>query len=146
LADQRLFLDTNSLVKLYVKEGGSDRVVALVSQAREVVVSALAELEFLSAIGRKKYFGEMTATQYEELIASFYTDWSEIYVQQPLSEAVYSNARSLLRSYRLRTLDSLQLSSASVFSSNARERPVFVTFDLVLADVARREGFEAWPG
>jgi predicted nucleic acid-binding protein len=130
------------LAKLYVAEAGSDELVTLALGAEELCVSALAEFEFLSAIGRRKHDAELTAKQYEQLRSAFYSDWSEAYVQQPLSDAVFEESRILLGAYRLRTLDALQLASAITVTTVRKVRPQFVTSDRNLADVARREGFE----
>jgi len=141
LDSKLLFLDTSSLVKLYVLEDDSDALAASAASARELVVSALAEFEFLSAIGRRSKDGELTAKQYEHLRSSFYADWSEVYVQQPLNDNVYAEARLLLATYRLRTLDAFQLASAISYSNFSKEKPVFVTADSALQEVATREGF-----
>jgi predicted nucleic acid-binding protein len=137
-----LFLDTSSLVKLYVEEAGRDEVVALCRSATTLAVSALAEFEFLSAIGRRRADGELTAKGYEQTRAAFYADWSEIFVHQPLSDAVMTEVRTLLSAYRLRTLDAFQLASAITYSNVHGNKPVFVTADAALRDIAEREGFE----
>lgn len=110
--------------------------------ASQLVVSALAEFEFLSAIGRRSKDGELTTDQYEQLHTAFYSDWSETFVQQPLSDPVFAAARLLLSNYRLRTLDAFQLASAITYSTFNKEKPVFLTADLALREVATREGFE----
>lgn len=137
-----LFLDTSSLVKLYVMESDSLALAARAANARELVVSALAEFEFLSAIGRRSRDGDLTAKQYEQLRSAFYGDWSEIYVQQPLSDAVFSESRLLLSTYRIKTLDAFQLASAITYTTFTKARPLFVTADENLREVAKREGFE----
>ncbi len=139
---QVVFLDTSSLVKLYVLEEDSHVLVAHAANARELVVSAIAEFEFLSAIGRRSKDGELTAKQYEQLRSAFYSDWSETFVQQPLSDTVLAEARLLLSTYRLRTLDAFQLASAITYSTFNTEKPIFLTADLALREVAIREGFE----
>lgn len=141
---ERLFLDTSSLAKLYVQEAGSDSLVALALEAEVLAVSALAEFEFLSAIGRKRHDGELTARQYEQLRSAFYSDWAEMYVHQPLSDAVFTETRTLLAVHRLRTLDAFQLGSAITFSAVHGKKPVFVTADRALAEIAKREGFDVF--
>ncbi len=139
---QAILLDTSSLVKLYVLEHDSHTVVAHAASARQLVVSALAEFEFLSAVGRRSKDGELTTSQYKQLRSAFYSDWSETFVQQPLSDSVYAEARLLLFTYRLRTLDAFQLASAFTYSTFNKEKPIFLTADLALREVATREGFE----
>jgi uncharacterized protein len=141
--ERALFLDTSVLVKLYVMEEGSGDIAALCESAEDLAVSALAEFEFLSAIGRRKDDGELTAKQYEQLRSAFYADWADTFVHQPLSEAVFTEARTLLAAYRLKTLDAFQLASAITFSNVHGRKPRFLTAGVRLAETARREGFDA---
>jgi predicted nucleic acid-binding protein len=140
--DSRIyFLDTTCLVKLYILEDDSFALAASAATAKELVVCAIAELEFLSAIGRRAKDGEMTARQYEQLLTAFQEDWSSTFVQQPVNGIVYDNARILLRNYRLRTLDALQLASAIAYSTFTKSSIRFLTADFSLAQVAQHEGF-----
>ena len=69
-------------------------------------------------------------------------DWSEVYVQQPLSDSVFAESRLLLSTYRIKTLDAFQLASAITYTTFTKERPLFITADENLREVAKREGFE----
>ncbi len=107
----------------------------------DLYLSALTEFEMLSAIGRKRHAGELTISQYEFIRDGFYGNLGEIYIQQSFSENVFAVARKLLGVYKLRTLDAFQLASALVLESSSQIKLIFVTFDLDLADVAKKEGF-----
>lgn len=144
-APRTLFLDTSCLVKLYVAEVDSDAVLSAVASAESLVVSVIAELEFLSAIGRRAKDGDLTAAQYDSLLGLFLEDWVDTFVQQPLLDPVLAEARLLLRNYRIRTLDSLQLASALVYRAQIKADVAFLTADVQLAEVAAREGFVGCP-
>jgi predicted nucleic acid-binding protein len=135
------FLDTSCLAKLYVLETDSLPLAAAATAAGQLAVSVLAELEFLSAIGRRIKDRELAARQYEQILSSFTSDWRSLYVQQPLNDVVLEHSRTLLRNYRLRTLDALQLASAITYSAFVKVPLDFLTADRALAEVAQREGF-----
>jgi len=47
-----------------------------------------------------------------------------------------------LSTYGLRTLDAFQLASAITYSTFNKEKPIFLTADIALREVAAGEGFE----
>jgi uncharacterized protein with PIN domain len=61
---QYLFFDTSALVKYFREEPGSARVITLIEEDRHAVrISALARVEFVSAIHRKRREGLLSQAQ-----------------------------------------------------------------------------------
>ena len=70
-----LYLDTSSLVKLYVREDGSDEVKALFDRARVVATSQAAYAEACAAFARKHRQGDFTDAQYHTVITNLQRHW-----------------------------------------------------------------------
>jgi uncharacterized protein len=70
-----LYLDTSSLVKLYVREAGSDAVRQAVSQARVVATSVIAYAEMRAALARIRRHGGVTAAKFTLLKREFEEQW-----------------------------------------------------------------------
>lgn len=85
---------------------------------------------------------KLTIRQYKTVRDGFYDNLGEIYVQQSLSDNICAVAKKLLGVHKLRTLDSFQLASVLVMETSAQVKLNFVTFDIDLADLAEKEGFE----
>ena len=137
----RYFLDTSVLVKLYHDEVGSDRLDELLDPDDRLVVSALGQIEFLSAIFRKVRTGELKAETAEKVVSSFLLDW-RLFEVIPVSDEVLEKSCMLIKDYGitpgLRTLDSVQLASAMV-ATIADALDYFICADTRLCDVAHRE-------
>jgi predicted nucleic acid-binding protein len=138
-----LFLDTSSLVKLYVEEAGSDSVRRLVTGASRIAVSVLAYPEARSAFARRRREGSLDARGLRTARAAFERDWTRL-VRLAVSEDVYRAAGSLVERHGLRALDGLQLASfLSLRVRLSRRRVKFSSFDKRLVRLAPRA---RWPG
>lgn len=137
-----LYLDTSSLVKLYVEETGSDAVRRLVAGASRIAVSIVGYPEARSAFARRRREGGLTPAALRSASAAFERDWSRI-VRLAVTEDVYRAAASLAERHALKALDSLHLAS---FLSLRRRLPqrgaAFSSFDRRLNSAALRA---RWP-
>ena len=132
------YLDTSSLVKLYVEEEGSLLVRDLVERAELVATSVVAYAEARAALARQQREGGLTAAGYERAKADFERDWPR-YLTIEVSEAVYRSAGDLAEKHHLRGFDSLHLASyISLYREGAREIR-FSAFDEAMNRAARRE-------
>ena len=66
-----LYLDTSALVKLYVKEPGSQAVRALLEKAQIVSTSRVAYVEMRAGLARKLRQGELSEEKYEHALSDF---------------------------------------------------------------------------
>lgn len=135
------YLDTSSLVKLYVEEEGSPLVRELVERSELVTTSVVAYAEARAALARQRRDGGLTATGYDRAKADFERDWPR-YLTIEVSEAVYRSAGDLAEKHHLRGFDSLHLASYLALYREGARQTRFSAFDEALNRAARKEAKE----
>lgn len=137
-----LFLDTSSLIKLYHKEEGSDKVMELALAAHKIYLSSLSILEFSSALWKKVRTQEITKDNCMTVIAIFEDDkYNYHWITQDFQ--INQSAYDLLKKWGesgLRTLDSIQLASA--ITLREQHSVVFSTADSKLRELFKQENLE----
>ncbi len=137
------YLETSALVKLYVYEAGTDRLLGLsAGDARHrFAILSLSQVEFRSAIRGRQRRGEIPGDAADELIESFRRHVEGRFLIQPVSESLLDVASALIDSYPLRAYDAAQLAGYLVLRSvSGIDEPTFVCADKVLLAAARNEG------
>ena len=133
-----LLLDTSVLVALYLPEEKSRRVEKKATgKNRELAISSLAEVEFVSAISRQVRMKSIQRDQGHFLVSQFHLHLSEhVYSTFPLTRQEFETARDWIFTFdtSLRTLDALHL---AVAHSN---RLTLLTDDAAFAKSARQLG------
>ena len=132
------YLDTSSLIKLYVEEEGSSRVRELVESAEVVATSVVAYPEARAALARQRREGGLTGAGYARARKDFEQDWPR-YLTIEVSEAVYRSAGDLAEKHRLRGFDSLHLASYLSLCRDGTRQIRFSAFDEALNRAARKE-------
>jgi predicted nucleic acid-binding protein len=131
-ATRRAYFDTSVLVKRYVKEAGSSASRKLLQRYR-FLSSALAPVEALSAISRRRIAGEITQRDFLAIRSRLHKDrnyWELVEVEA----IVLSQAEELVQKTGLRTLDALHVASALTFQAASG-----LTIPFITADVRQRE-------
>jgi len=105
-----LYLDTSSLVKLYVAEPGREVVRGLVTQARVVATSGIAYPETRAALARRRRERALTVAAFTRAKRAFEDDWAK-YLAVEVSASVCREAGELAGRYRLRGHDAVHLAS-----------------------------------
>jgi predicted nucleic acid-binding protein len=105
-----LYLDTSSLVKLYIAEPDSDAVRTLVDRATVVATSGIAYPETRAALARRRRERALSPTAYRIATRAFEDDWSK-YLAVDVSASICREAGNLAERYRLRGYDSVHLAS-----------------------------------
>ena len=131
-----LYLDTSSLVKLYVREDGSDEVMALLDGARVVATSQVAYAEARAAFARKHREGDFTEEQYHTVVGNLERDWGAYFVLD-VSRPVSKIAGELAERHSLKGLDAIHLASALILSTRLGSMVTFSSSDRKLKDAAR---------
>lgn len=132
------YLDTSSLVKLYVEEEGSRLVRDLVERSEVVATSVVTYVETRAAFARQRREGGLTASGFGQAKSDFEQDWPR-YLAVEVNEAVYRSAGDLAEKHHLRGFDGIHLSSyLSLFGDDARQIR-FSSFDEALNRAARTE-------
>ncbi len=137
------YLETSALVKLYVREPGTDRVLALAARSSEnrLAVLALTQVEVRSAIRRRERNGEIPAVVASQLLESLKRHLEGRFVTQAITDFVLDIASELVDRYALRAFDAIQLAGFMAMRNSAgTEMPVFVCSDQILLAAARQEG------
>ena len=136
----KLFLDTSSLIKLYHIEDGTVEIENLFIKFKvtDVFISELSKIEFTSAILKKVRTKEITETQGNTTIQFFESDFQK-YKFVDLNQIILNNASQLIIKYGsqgLRTLDSIQLSTAIALIQNVN---LFIAADKLLLKLFKEE-------
>jgi len=136
------YLDTSALVKLYVREQGSERLLRLASRAQgnQFAVLALAQVEIRSALRRRARAGEIAGTVADQLLEKFQRHLEGVFLRQVLTETILDVACELVDRHGLFALDAIQL--AGYFALKAASGihiPVFVSADRDLLRAAEAE-------
>ena len=128
------YFDTSALVKRYIREPGSQRLRALLRRYR-VISSAVMPIEALSAFSRRHANGDLTARDFQAIIAQLEKDRAHWDLVEVTSE-VLSRAEDLVRRTSLRTLDAIHVASVLTIERAAGLRFTFVTADAMQRDAA----------
>jgi predicted nucleic acid-binding protein len=142
-----LYLDTSSLVKLYVEEVGSEDVRNQLAHASVVATSIVAYPETRAALARLRRSGDLAPSKFAAAKRNFEAQWPAFLtldVTAPLSR----EAGEFAERYALRGFDALHLASFAEIARRAGPAETrFSSFDEHLnkasRDIARRlEGGE----
>jgi uncharacterized protein len=132
-----LYLDTSSLVKLYVAEKGSDVVRQLAKKATVVSTSLMAYAEMRAALARLRREHQLTAAQFASAKREFERQWPA-YLSVEVTDPLCREAGELAERYRLRGYDSVHLASyAEVARQAGAGETRFSSFDEKLNRASR---------
>ncbi len=135
-----LYLDTSSLVKLYVAEPGGDTVRKLVDAASVVATSSIAYTETWAAMARRRRERTLPPAAFSSVKKTFEAEWPSYFVVD-VTWALCRQAAGYAERYRLRAYDSVHLAA---FAEVAREAGVrdtrFSSFDQALNRAATSLG------
>jgi hypothetical protein len=134
------FWDASAIVPLVVDEPRSAAIDALVDEDSELLVWWGTPVEIVSALARREREGSLTAIETTQAIAAL-TELTDSWEEIVPSERIRRVATRLLRQYRLRAADSLQLAAALVAADDQPAYLDIVSLDSRLNEVARQEGF-----
>lgn len=133
-----LYLDTSSLVKLYVTEAHSGLVRTWVEKAEIIATCRVAYPEMMSALNRRFKTGDLVKQDYTLLVKTFSEEWKQFAVID-FDELV---AGRLVATYGLRGFDAVHLSAAGLLRASGNAPTVaFSSFDEKLNSAAAAEKF-----
>ncbi|MCF8127284.1 MAG: type II toxin-antitoxin system VapC family toxin [Deltaproteobacteria bacterium] len=135
------YLDTSSLVKLYIEEDSSSEVAALVDKSEITATSLIAYAEARAAFARRFREGAFTDNEYKILKDFFDQDWNR-YLVVNLTEENILFAGELAEKHALRGFDAIHLASALRLRSKLSSSVAFSCFDKHLSNAARLEDLE----
>lgn len=134
-----LYLDTSSLVKLYVQEAGSDEVRDQVAEAALACTSVVAYAEARAAFARRWRERGLTAAEHRRAKQALDLDWPTLLTLE-VDGALARRAGDLAERRRLRGFDSVHLASfLAIHEEFEAEEVRFSSFDRALNRAARSE-------
>jgi len=133
-----LYLDTSSMVKLYVEEADSESVRQWVAEAEVVATCRVAYPETLSALARRCRKGDLSRQDFDVLVRCFTDEWGS-YAAIDFDEL---EAGRLVTEHGLRGFDAVHLAAAGTLRNPEYSVAVsFSSFDAALNRAAEAEGF-----
>jgi uncharacterized protein len=136
------YLDTSALVKLYVREPGTEEVLRLASATagNHLAVLTLAQVEIHSALRRRERAGEIANRIVIQLLERFQKHLEAVFLRQPVTEAMFDVACGLVDRHGLFASDAVQLAGyLALMGSSGTNIPTFVSADRQLLRAAETE-------
>ncbi len=137
------YLETSALVKLYVREPGTESLLALAGRSAEnrLAVLSLTQVELRSAVRRRERNGEIPSLVAAQLLELFSRHMEGRFITQAVTDFVLDIASTLVDRYWLRAYDAVQLAGyVALRNSSGADLPVFVCSDKDLLAAALQEG------
>ena len=136
-----VYLDTSSLVKLYVEEDESSKVDALVRSSEFTATSLVAYAEARAAFARRFREKAFTPDEHDCIKEFFDKDWSS-YLILSVTRNMIGLAGDLAEKHALRGFDSIHLASALTLRQELSSPIVFSCFDDKLQKASKRENLQ----
>ena len=134
-----LYMDTSSLVKLYVREDHSEAVRGWVQFTHVVATSRVAYPETVAALARRRREGDLDEAGFQLATTSFGNQWRDFAIMD-LNETM---AGELAIEHALRGFDAIHLAAALELRRQVEDVIVtFSAFDTRLAQAAKAEGLQ----
>ncbi len=138
----RFFLDSSALVKRYVIERGTDRIVELLEGTEPLVASRLTLVEVTATVVRRAKGGDLAAHHLETVLPTLEREFRARFEVIELARATLTRSADLIRVHALRAADGIQLACALIGAGPATgdDEFIFVSSDSELNGAAEKEG------
>jgi uncharacterized protein len=138
----RFYLDTSAIVKLYVREPGTDSMLRLASAipAHQLLVLSIAAVEVRSAVRRRERIGDIDTADAVAVLEQFTEHLASTLVRQSISDRTVDLSLRLVDGHGLKAYDALQLAGAlAIAETSTGHPPTFVCSDAALLRAAKAE-------
>ena len=133
-----LYLDTSSLVKLYVEETASAEVEGLVGSAEVIGTTLIAYAEARAAFSRRFRENAFSSKDYNRLRSRFESDRKN-FLSIHVSREIVRMAGDLAEKHGLRGFDAVHLASAVALREKLALPVTFSCYDIQLQNASQRE-------
>ena len=134
-----LYLDTSSLVKLYIEETESSHIAEMVYACKVAATSLIAYAEARAAYAQRFRENAFGKKEYQLLVSAFEKDWKNYFIMR-VQSALVKSAGDLAEKHGLRGFDAIHLSSAVTLKREMKAPVYFSCFDAKLLAAAIAEG------
>ena len=137
------YLDSSAVVKLYIREIGTERMLQLAAPnaGHQLAVLSLAQVEVRSALRKLQRAGRISGRLADELLAAFQRHLESKFIRQVLTDAILDLACELLDRHSLTSFDAVQLAGYfAVRSAAGDDVPIFACADRDLLAAAEADG------
>ena len=134
-----LFCDTSALVKLYVREEGTDAMVEQVAAAQAVAVCRISWVEAMSALARRSREQPVDALAITQARQRVVADWPH-YLTVEVTQQLVELAGEYADAFALRADDSVQLAAAQTVNHELPGEVRFACYDERLLKAAKLLG------
>ena len=136
-----VYLDTSSLVKLYVEESGSAIVRDVTQKAAVIATSKIAYAEARAAFARKQRDDGFSITALRKIVEDLNRDWESYFIIE-VTDGIIRAAGDIAEKYLLRGFDSIHLASAVNLKGKIMGEVFFSSTDSKLNRAAGKEGIK----
>jgi uncharacterized protein len=136
------YLETSALVKLYVREPGTQSMLRLAStlNGNRFAVLTLSQVEVRSAVRRRERAGDVDSKLAALLLDRFQLHMETRFLRQGITDSLMDSASLMVDRYLLRAYDAMQLAGCLALKIiMAGESVTFVCSDQELLEAARSE-------
>ena len=139
-----LYADTSALIKKYVREAGSEHVIAHFDNYPIIGTAALTLAEMASAMSKAVRLNWVDEPDIMMAWEDFLSHWPT-YTRLPVTAGIVERAAATSWHHGLRAYDSVHLASALIWKDLTGDDVIFACFDKKLLNAARGEGLLVWP-
>ncbi len=137
-----LFCDTSALLKLYIREDFTDKMLAAAEAASATAVCRIAWAEAMAALARRSRECPADVGAIDTVRSRLHDDWND-YAIIEVTQTLVELAGDYADTFALRGYDSVQLAAARTLYEATREQVQFACFDRRLRKAARMLGLES---
>ena len=136
------YFDTSALLKLYVEEEGTAKVLSLArgDEENRLVILDLTAVEARSAIRRREREDDISGSDASLILKQIEEDRSSLFLIQPSGSEVIEEAARLLDRHPLKAYDAIQLAGCLAACYGVPPPITFVCADVRLCHAAQLEG------
>jgi len=134
-----VYLDTSSLVKLYVEETDSEKIRNIAHNAAAVSTSKIAYAEARAAFARKQKEEDLSSKTLRRIVEDLNREWESYFVIE-ITDGLIRFAGDIAEKYLLRGFDSIHLASAIHLKNRTNSDIHFSSYDSRLNQSAAKEG------
>lgn len=133
-----VYLDTSSLVKLYVEETGSEKIKDIAYNATVISTSKVAYAEARAAFARKQKEDGFSITNLRKIVEDLNRDWESYFIIE-ITDGLIRSAGDVAEKHLLRGFDSIHLASAINLKDKTGAEIYFSSNDTKLNRAAEKE-------